>query len=92
MTKAEFIDEVARKTGQSKKDAGDAVEAMLSTITDTLRRGGDVTFTGFGKFTVQARAARTGVNPRTGEKVQIAATKVPKFSAGSQLKAAVKGG
>ena len=92
MTKAEFIDEVARTTGQSKKDAGDAVEAMLSTITDTLRRGGDVTFTGFGKFTVQARAARTGVNPRTGEKVQIAATKVPKFSAGSQLKAAVKGG
>ena len=85
MTKAEFIDEVARKTGQSKKDAGDAVEAVLSTITDTLKRGGDVTFTGFGKFTVQARAARTG------EKVQIAATKVPKFSAGSQLKASVKG-
>ena len=92
MAKAEFIDEVARKTGQSKKDAGDAVEAMLSTISDTLKRGGDVTFTGFGKFTVQARAARTGVNPRTGEKVQIAATKVPKFSAGSQLKASVKGG
>jgi len=91
MTKAEFIDEVARKTGHSKKDAGDAVEAVLSTISDTLKRGGDVTFTGFGKFTVQARAARTGVNPRTGEKVQIAATKVPKFSAGSQLKASVKG-
>ncbi len=92
MTKAEFIDEVARRTGMSKKDAGDAVEAMIDTITDTLKRGGDVTFTGFGKFTVQARAARTGVNPRTGERVQIAATKVPKFSAGSQLKSAVKGG
>lgn len=91
MTKAEFIDQIAERTGLSKKDAGEAVEAMLATITDTLKRGGDVTFTGFGKFTVQARAARTGVNPRTGEKVQIAATKVPKFSAGSQLKASIKG-
>ena len=92
MTKAELIDEVARRTGQSKKDATDAVEAVLATISDTLARGGDVTFTGFGKFTVQNRAARMGVNPRTGQKVQIAATKVPKFSAGSQLKSAVKGG
>jgi DNA-binding protein HU-beta len=92
VTKAELIDEVARRTGQSKKDAGDAVEAVLATISDTLTRGGDVTFTGFGKFTVQNRAARMGVNPRTGQKVQIAATKVPKFSAGSQLKSAVKGG
>jgi DNA-binding protein HU-beta len=91
VTKAEFIDQVAERTGLSKKDAGEAVEAMLDTIADTLKRGGDVTFTGFGKFTVQQRAARMGVNPRTGEKVQIAATKVPKFSAGSQLKAAVKG-
>ena len=91
MTKAEFIDQIAERTGLSKKDAGEAVEAMLDTIADTLKRGGDVTFTGFGKFTVQQRAARMGVNPRTGDKVQIAATKVPKFSAGSQLKAAVKG-
>ena len=51
-----------------------------------------ITFTGFGKFSTSARAARMGVNPRTGEKVQIAATTVPKFSAGSALKAAVKGG
>jgi DNA-binding protein HU-beta len=51
-----------------------------------------VTFTGFGKFSTSARAARMGVNPRTGEKVQIAATTVPKFSAGSALKGAVKGG
>ncbi|MSO47812.1 MAG: HU family DNA-binding protein [Thermoleophilia bacterium] len=92
MTKAEFIDQIAVQTGLSKKDAGAAVDAMLDTISSTLRRGGDVVFTGFGKFTVQARAARMGVNPRTGEKVQIAATKVPKFSAGSQLKASVKGG
>ncbi len=91
MTKAEFIDQIALKTGLSKKDAGEAVEAMLGTITDTLARGGEVAFTGFGKFTAQARAARMGVNPRTGEKVQIQATTVPKFSAGSQLKASVKG-
>ena len=91
MTKAEFIDEVATKTGMTKADAGRAVEAMLDTITATLKRGGDVTFTGFGKFSVSHRAARMGVNPRTGAKVQIAATKVPKFSAGSQLKASVKG-
>jgi DNA-binding protein HU-beta len=91
VTKAEFIDEVASQTGMTKAEAGRAVEAVLDTITATLKRGGDVTFTGFGKFSVSARAARMGVNPRTGEKVQIAATKVPKFSAGSQLKASVKG-
>ena len=91
MTKAEFVDQIAEKIGLSKKDAGATVEAMLDTITTTLTRGGDVTFTGFGKFTVQDRKARMGVNPRTGEKVQIAATRVPKFSAGSQLKASVKG-
>ena len=75
-----------------RKDAGAAVEAVLGTITDTLKGGGDVSFTGFGKFHVQNRAARTGVNPRNpGEKVNIPAAKVPKFSAGSALKAAVKG-
>ena len=92
MTKAEFIDQIASKAGLTKKDAGAAVEAVLATITDTLKSGGDVSFTGFGKFHVQNRAARTGVNPRNpGEKVNIPAAKVPKFSAGSALKAAVKG-
>jgi DNA-binding protein HU-beta len=92
MTKAEFIDQIASKAGLTKKDAGAAVEAVLGTITDTLKGGGDVSFTGFGKFHVQNRAARTGVNPRNpGEKVNIPAAKVPKFSAGSALKAAVKG-
>ena len=89
MTKAEFIDSVASKAGLSKKDAGAAVDAVLDTISGTLAGGGDVSFTGFGKFHVQSRAARTGVNPRTGEKVQIKAANVPKFSAGSQLKKAV---
>ena len=57
-----------------------------------LKNGDSITFTGFGKFSTSARAARMGVNPRTGEKVHIAATTVPKFTAGSALKAAVKGG
>lgn len=90
VTKGEFIEQVASKSGQSKKDAAQAVEAMLDVIRETLRGGGDVSFTGFGKFHVQERAARTGVNPRSGEKVPIPAGRVPKFTAGSQLKEAVK--
>jgi len=91
VTKQEFVDAVADRAGVSKRDAGTAVDAVLDTITATLRRGDAVTFTGFGKFSTSARAARMGVNPRTGAKVMIAATTVPKFSAGSTLKAAVKG-
>jgi DNA-binding protein HU-beta len=90
VTKQDFVDAVADRAGMSKRDAGVAVDAVLDTITDTLQRGDSVTFTGFGKFSTSARAARMGVNPRTGEKVQIAATTVPKFSAGSALKSAVK--
>ena len=91
MTKQEFVDAVADKAGMSKRDAGAAVDAVLDCITDTLRRRDAVTFTGFGKFSTSARAARMGVNPRTGAKVMIPATTVPKFSAGSALKSAVKG-
>jgi DNA-binding protein HU-beta len=91
VTKSEFIDQVAGRTGLSKKAAGDAVDAVLGSISDALKRGEDVTFTGFGKFHVQNRAARVGVNPRTGQKQPIPASKVPKFSAGSALKATVKG-
>ena len=91
MTKSEFIDKVASKSGLSKKDAGSAVDAVLDSIQETLQGGGDVSFTGFGKFHVQNRAARTGVNPRTKEKQQIPASRVPKFTAGSSLKSAVKG-
>ena len=92
MTKQDFVDAVADRAGISKRDAGDAVDAVLDTITETLRRGDSVTFTGFGKFSTSARAARMGVNPRTGERVQIQATTVPKFTAGSALKTAVKSG
>ena len=91
MTKQEFVAEVARKSQLSNRDAGKAVDAFLETVTDTLKGGGDVSFTGFGKFSTQQRAARMGVNPRNpGEKVHIPAARVPKFSAGSSLKQAVK--
>jgi DNA-binding protein HU-beta len=91
VTKSEFVDQVASKSGLSKKDAGGAVDAVLSTIEDTLKRGGEVTFSGFGKFHVAQRGAREGRNPSTGEKINIAASKVPRFSAGAGLKKSVKG-
>jgi DNA-binding protein HU-beta len=92
LTKQEFVNEVATKSGLSARDAGRAVDAFLDSITDALRRREEVSFTGFGKFTTQDRAARQGVNPRNpSEKVTIPAATVPKFSAGSQLKSAVKG-
>lgn len=91
MTKQEFVAEVARRAQLSNRDAGKAVDAFLDTVTDTLKGGGDVAFTGFGKFSTSQRAARMGVNPRNpSEKVHIAAARVPKFSAGSSLKTAVK--
>ena len=84
MTKQEFVAEVARRSQLTARDAGKAVDAFLETITDTLRGGGDVAFTGFGKFQTQERKARMGVNPRNPtEKVHIPAARVPKFSAGS---------
>src|SRR5919204_3068554 len=93
LTKQEFVNEVASKSGLSSRDASRAVDAFLDSITDTLRRGGEVSFTGFGKFTTQRRKERQGVNPRNpSEKVTIPAATVPKFTAGSQLKQAVKGG
>jgi DNA-binding protein HU-beta len=90
LTKQEFIQKVAGKSGLSNRDAGKAVDAFLESVTEALKAGDSVNFTGFGKFSAAQRAARMGVNPRTGERVQIAATTVPKFSAGSQLKAALK--
>jgi DNA-binding protein HU-beta len=93
VTKQEFVDKVASKANLSRRDAAAAVDAFLDSITDALRGGDDVAFTGFGKFTTQHRKARQGVNPRNpSQKVQIPASTVPKFSAGSQLKQAVKSG
>jgi DNA-binding protein HU-beta len=92
LTKQEFIQRVAQKSGLNAREAGKAVDAFMETVTETLKSRDSINFTGFGKFSAAERAARQGVNPRTGERVEIAATTVPKFSAGSQLKSAVKGG
>ena len=64
MTKSDFIDAVAARSGLSKKDAGVALDAVLDSVKDALQKGDEVAFTGFGKFSVQARKARMGVNPR----------------------------
>lgn len=90
MTKAEFVDRVASKSGLQRRDAAKAVDAFLESIEESLKQGEAVSFTGFGKFSAQQRSARQGVNPRTGEKVTIQAATVPKFSAGSALKNALK--
>jgi DNA-binding protein HU-beta len=91
MNKSQLIDAVSDDTGFTKIDAGVAVESVINTITKTLKKGDDVSVTGFGKFSVVKRAARQGVNPRTGERVKIKASKAPKFSAGASLKQAVSG-
>ncbi len=91
MTKSELVDQVASRSGLSRGDAAAAVDAALETIQDALSRGSDVAFSGFGKFHVAERGAREGRNPSTGETMQIAASRVPRFTAGSTLKKAVKG-
>ncbi len=90
MSKSEFVDKVAAESGLSKRDAASAVDAVLRTIESELKSGGEVSFTGFGKFHVAERGAREGRNPRTGETMTIAASRVPRFTAGSGLKKAVK--
>ena len=90
MTKSDFVDRVASESGLSKKDAGTAVDAVISTIENALKSGEEVSFTGFGKFHVANRGAREGRNPRTGDTMTIPASKVPRFTAGSGLKKAVK--
>jgi len=91
VTKSELVDQVADRASLTKQDAGRAVDAVLATVEDALRRGSEVSVAGFGKFHVSDRGARAGVNPRTGERIQIAASRVPRFTAGSGLKSAVKG-
>lgn len=90
MTKSEFVDQVAARAGLERKQAAAAVDAALATVEATLAAGGEVTLTGFGKFHVAERGARPGVNPRTGAAIRIAATRVPRFTAGSSLKNAVR--
>jgi DNA-binding protein HU-beta len=90
VTKADFVDKLAAKSGLTKKDAAAVVDAFVDVVTESLKKGEEVQFTGFGKFYVQKRDARQGINPQTKAKIKIAATKVPKFSAGLGLKNAVK--
>jgi DNA-binding protein HU-beta len=90
MNKTDLVAAVAAKAEISKKDAEAAVAAVFASITDALADGDKVSLVGFGTFEVKARAARTGLNPRTGEKLSIPASKAPAFKAGKALKDAVK--
>jgi len=91
MNKQELIDAIAAESGLSKKDSKTALEAVVKTVGDTLKKGDKVTLIGFGTFSVNARAARTGRNPQTGKTLQIKAKKVVKFSTGSELDEAIQG-
>ncbi|KAF1076840.1 HU family DNA-binding protein [Halodesulfovibrio sp. MK-HDV] len=91
MTKAEFVEKLFTKANlASKSQAETVLESTIETITEALMDGESVVFTGFGSFKVVERAARKGRNPRTGEEIEIAATKVVKFTPGKTLKEVVK--
>jgi DNA-binding protein HU-beta len=90
VNKTELVDQIAQKADLSRREAEQAVEAALKTIEEQLAAGGEITLTGFGKFHVAERGARQGRNPQTGQPIQIAASRVPRFSAGSKLKERVK--
>lgn len=90
MNKSELVEQIAQRSGLSKDQAGEALGATIAAIEEGLAAGEDIAITGFGKFSVAHRNAREGVNPSTGQRMQIAATKAPRFSAGSKLKDAVK--
>ena len=91
MKKDELIEAVMKEAGlETKKLAQDTVNAVFDVITKNLSRGEEVAVTGFGTFRITKRAARMGINPQTGEKIQNAASKAPKFSAGKSLKDAVR--
>ena len=89
MNKSELIDAVSSEAGVPKADAARAVDAVFESISSALKSGDSVALVGFGTFAVKARAARAGRNPRTGETIEIAASKMPVFKAGKALKDAV---
>jgi DNA-binding protein HU-beta len=91
MNKSELAQAVASRAGIDNNEAKKAVEATFEAIADELGNGGEIAISGFGKFSVSDRAARQGVNPATGEKIQIAASKAAKFSAASGLKTQLNG-
>lgn len=84
-----MISAIAEKSDISKKSAGDALNVILESITDTLAKGDSLSITGFGAFSTSHRAARVGRNPQTGEEIQIKESTLPKFTAGKNLKEAV---
>ena len=90
MNKTELIEIIANKAEMTKKDAHKIVDAFLEAITTSLRDDEEVALTGFGTFKVSHRAARKGKNPKTGEVLEIAASKVPTFKSGKSLKEAIK--
>ncbi len=89
MNKNELVAAVAEKSGLSKSDAAKSVDAIIDSITDSLKNKSEVRLIGFGTFSVAHRKATTGRNPRTGEAIQIKASNQPKFKAGKALKDAV---
>jgi DNA-binding protein HU-beta len=91
VNKSELVEQIAQRSGLSKDQAGEALGATIAAIEDGLAAGEEIAITGFGKFSVAHRSAREGVNPATGERIQIAASKAPRFSPGAKLKDAVKG-
>ena len=90
MNKIELVDSIAEKTGLKKKDAEAALKAFIETVEETLKKDDKVQLVGFGTFAAKKRAARSGVNPRTGKKIKIAACKYPTFTAGRAFKDIVK--
>ena len=90
MTKEEMITLMAEKTGITKKQAGEALQTFMGSVTGQLKKGKKVSFSGFGTFSVSKRKARKGRNPQTGATITIPATKVPVFRAGKHLKEAVR--
>lgn len=90
MTKVELVREIADKAGITKKDAEKAVNAFAETVTEALKNGDKVSLVGFGTFEVSERAGRVGRNPQTGESIEIAPSKSPKFKAGKALKASIQ--
>lgn len=89
MTKTELVSAIAEQAGLSKSDAEKSLKAFIDTVTNALKADDKISLVGFGTFSVGERAARTGQNPQTGAKIQIAAAKMPKFKAGKALKDSV---
>ena len=89
MNKSELINAIAEESGLTKADAGRALDATLSSISNALKGGDSISLIGFGTFSVKARSARTGRNPQTGAAIQIKASKIPSFKAGKTLKDSV---